>query len=564
MPVKVRCECGKVMNVPDAARGRKVKCRDCGESVAVPAEDEPPRRKKKTGTVSVDDENFLARIDLDEAEHEEIRICPKCAARLSESDVECPKCRIDLETGKLSEKNKYKKKRGGPDPDLFYKAAWVDSWAFLKKNPGLAVMLAIFTAIAGTIYSAGMFMVGYCERVPVKVFWGVIAFVAQMAVAGANLQLWLQIIKATVAGKDHLDRFKFDFFAASALGIKMIMWPLAINFLVVAPLSLIGAALVALAGATGMDGLLLIFAGIVGGVYLLTVFAFPIAVIHMASRYTFKAYIPYYMARISMRNFAPVAWWWLQAIAVQLVTIAVVGLALFFWVDLSAQFVEIVLKLVETCGIKFDPANLAEAGFMFNVTVAGLGLVAIFLTLLLMGFITSFPMVYLMRSSGLLAYYRDRELETSHKVIGNDIAGFWVRYLGYLIDQCVCGSFVLTGAGLLGAFNAFMTYMQVDMGPTIGYVGMLAVSGVCLAYFILSESGPSSATMGQKAMGLMVVTDDYKRPITRETAIMRCVLRIVGLAVLGLGALAMLWDKEKKTLHDRVSKTRVVWRPVID
>ncbi len=80
--------------------------------------------------------------------------------------VECPECGINLETGQLSAKQKKKRKRGGPDPDLYYKLAWTDSWEFFKKNWTLGMKLGLFWSFFMSLYVAALFMAAvYCEQV---------------------------------------------------------------------------------------------------------------------------------------------------------------------------------------------------------------------------------------------------------------------------------------------------------------------------------------------------------------------------------------------------------------
>ncbi|MBL8848376.1 MAG: hypothetical protein JNG89_01775 [Planctomycetaceae bacterium] len=42
MPIPVECECGKILNVPDSAAGKKVRCKECGASTRVPSPDDEP------------------------------------------------------------------------------------------------------------------------------------------------------------------------------------------------------------------------------------------------------------------------------------------------------------------------------------------------------------------------------------------------------------------------------------------------------------------------------------------------------------------------------------------
>ena len=92
MPVKVRCQsCEKVFAAPDAARGKLVKCPGCEEKVKVPAGDgaksgatakpagkKPAPAKAKKDEHHDDHEHALKNLDLDGAEDENTRVCPKC------------------------------------------------------------------------------------------------------------------------------------------------------------------------------------------------------------------------------------------------------------------------------------------------------------------------------------------------------------------------------------------------------------------------------------------------------------------------------------------------------
>src|SRR5207245_2925023 len=78
MAVKVRCPtCEKVLNAPDAARGKAVKCPGCETRIKVPAGDSPAGESGKSASRKssakaparkADDSEssaFLSRLDLD-------------------------------------------------------------------------------------------------------------------------------------------------------------------------------------------------------------------------------------------------------------------------------------------------------------------------------------------------------------------------------------------------------------------------------------------------------------------------------------------------------------------
>ncbi len=546
MPVKVRCECGAGLTVPDAARGKRVKCKKCGSPVAVP---KGPRRKKAARPkADVHDDDFFNQLDLGGAEHDEHRICPKCAADVSDEDIECPSCGINLETGVLSAKQKKKRKRGGPDPDLYYKAAWKDSWAFFKKNWKLGVRLGLFWSIFMSLFAGAAFLVGYCERVPLKVFWGGLATAFYLGSIGSFWQLWTEVVKATVDQKDGLKRFNFDFFACVALGIKAIVWPVALAF----PLLLVWSVVAALLQDPAVAGF-----GVLA-IYLVPVLTFPVAMAHLSAKHTWKAYIPYHMLRITFRNFAPVAWWWLIAFCVYIISIVVIAAAAFYYARLTVLFTNGLFKLIELCGVSTAED---QRGFLFGLLAAAFAFAMVYVAFALLATLTCLSAFFMMRPTGLLAYYFARDLETGDKVVANDPAGFWVRYLAYLIDLTVINVVGGVAGGLFIVARLMLLSLEMDWIPEIVNYAPNALSLVfSIVYFVMGESGPSRATMGMKSLGLTVVNDDGSSPISPGSAFMRYIGRIVSAVPLGIGFFMCAFDKDRKTLHDKMTKTKVVWK----
>ena len=137
MPVKVRCtSCDKVLTVPDAARGKAVKCPNCQERIAVPDEDSSSvgmkvpgkgsgdklKKKPAKPTKPADSEHALVSFDLSRAEDTNARICFKCGFDMKyqdEEDTECPQCGYCTEAGGQGKKATKKAMRG-PDPADFY------------------------------------------------------------------------------------------------------------------------------------------------------------------------------------------------------------------------------------------------------------------------------------------------------------------------------------------------------------------------------------------------------------------------------------------------------------
>jgi len=526
------------------------------------------RRKRADPTpLDVHDDDFFSNIDLGRAEDRNVQVCPKCATEVDEEDIECPQCGINLETGELSTKQRNLRKYKGPNPDDFYKVSWGDSFEFLKKNMGIAISLCIFWALFMTLYTATLFMVFYCEKTPLILFWTFVTVLCGAAPQGCFWQLWIETIKVTMDGKDQLKRFRFEFFTDVVLGIKATVWPIALALPLVLLIGWgIGMALV-FGGIGSLSGISRALAIGVPIVYLLPLICYPVAMSHLASKYAFRAYLPAHMFRITFSNFAPVAWWFLMALGLMLISLGAVIAMGFFWDELYGQFGTGLLKLVEMCGIATAEE---ERGFLFSLAVIGIAMPLLALMYLVKSVFVCIPMMMLVRANGLLARYNARTLELGFKVVANRPAGFWVRYLAFLIDVCVIGAFYLLL--MLGFYGLNWAVSSLDMSletmertkDSIYWGSMVGAIGIPFLYFLL-EGGPTSCTLGMRAIGLTVIQHGRKR-VQSSAVITRAFLRTL-IIVLSIAmppfafAFAMCGlNSEKQALHDQITKTNVVWR----
>jgi len=67
-------------------------------------------------------------------------------------------------------------------------------------------------------------------------------------------------------------------------------------------------------------------------------------------------------------------------------------------------------------------------------------------------------------------------------------------------------------------------------------------------------------TLGMQAWRLKLVTKDGK-PLSFKHSFLRYIGAYISLAILGLGYIWMLFDKEKLTWHDRISNTHLLLLP---
>jgi uncharacterized RDD family membrane protein YckC len=126
-------------------------------------------------------------------------------------------------------------------------------------------------------------------------------------------------------------------------------------------------------------------------------------------------------------------------------------------------------------------------------------------------------------------------------VLSGARAGFWRRFAGAFIDGVVVGIASGILRGVLGT----------GAGTGLGFV----VGAVYFTAFIGAERGQ---TLGQMALGVRVVGLDTGSSIGYGRAFIRWLVSLISAAVILLGYLWMLWDKEKQCWHDKAANDVVV------
>lgn len=150
-------------------------------------------------------------------------------------------------------------------------------------------------------------------------------------------------------------------------------------------------------------------------------------------------------------------------------------------------------------------------------------------------------------------------------------AGFWVRFAAYLLDcfiiavPIVVVMFVLmflvvgvsgTGGGPGGGGGG-----GAGAAGAIGGVLMLLIQlGAVVAtwlYFAMLESGEKQATLGKRALGL-IVADTEGRRISFGKANLRMLGKIVNQFTLYIGWIMAAFTQKKQGLHDIIAGTVVL------
>jgi len=143
-------------------------------------------------------------------------------------------------------------------------------------------------------------------------------------------------------------------------------------------------------------------------------------------------------------------------------------------------------------------------------------------------------------------------------------AGFWWRFLAYLIDLVIQGTvsrllqYAFFPSSLVIATPPPGATPFETIGPALAKLGWLtllstAISVTYSTWFI----GALGAVPGMMALGLKVVRPDGSR-VGYGRAFGRYFAAFLSGLILGIGYLLIAFDAEKRGLHDMICDTRVI------
>ncbi len=153
-------------------------------------------------------------------------------------------------------------------------------------------------------------------------------------------------------------------------------------------------------------------------------------------------------------------------------------------------------------------------------------------------------------------------------------AGFWLRFVAYLIDGVILGIAIfalviplLFLTGLAATLERLPHHLDGQINPAaIAAIVLLALTFAAVAvvlkwlYFAYLESGEKQATWGKQALGLYV-TDCAANRISFGRASGRFFAKMIsGLIPLGLGYIMAGFTERKQALHDMIAGCLVLRR----
>jgi len=137
-----------------------------------------------------------------------------------------------------------------------------------------------------------------------------------------------------------------------------------------------------------------------------------------------------------------------------------------------------------------------------------------------------------------------------------EVGGSGARLMAAAIDHLLLGAIDLA----VLYFTLRMTGLSTDALSTLPPVPLVAfLLLVKLAYFA-AFTAVGGQTIGKMAMRLRVVTADNET-VDGALAVKRTLAGVASAAILGAGFLPALFGSERRALHDRLTRTRVVALP---
>ncbi len=158
--------------------------------------------------------------------------------------------------------------------------------------------------------------------------------------------------------------------------------------------------------------------------------------------------------------------------------------------------------------------------------------------------------------------------------MNTNYAGFWLRFVAFIIDAIVVGCIdwiilapILAAIGISAAggfpFSGFNSPDEVDIAAMVATLS--AMFGIAwfvkrvvdILYHSLMESSKFQGSLGKMALGL-VVTDTNGAKLDFTKALIRNLCKIISGMILAIGYIIAGFTEKKQALHDIIASTLVV------
>ncbi len=165
--------------------------------------------------------------------------------------------------------------------------------------------------------------------------------------------------------------------------------------------------------------------------------------------------------------------------------------------------------------------------------------------------------------------YMQRMREGGQPVGVRRYGGFWIRFVAIVIDSIILGvvgliitlplRLLMVGSTISAVQTQDPTAALAMLPALMGMVGIsmlvqFALGAAYEGYFVSTKGG----TIGKLALGLQIIRVDGSR-LSFAQAAGRYFARILSAIILYIGFIMAGFDAEKRSLHDRICNTLVVY-----
>lgn len=144
-------------------------------------------------------------------------------------------------------------------------------------------------------------------------------------------------------------------------------------------------------------------------------------------------------------------------------------------------------------------------------------------------------------------------------LIGEDnLAGFWLRLLAWIIDYVFLVILITILATLIGTFREDIIQANENGGSSAA-VNIISIL-LFMTYHTICEVTPMRGSVGKYSCRLAVVNGFGMKETFRQ-ALVRNFAKIFSSLAFGIGYLCVLWTPFKQGWHDQLAKTYVIRKP---
>jgi uncharacterized RDD family membrane protein YckC len=140
---------------------------------------------------------------------------------------------------------------------------------------------------------------------------------------------------------------------------------------------------------------------------------------------------------------------------------------------------------------------------------------------------------------------------------GSVYAGLATRTLAFALDALIIDAFVLFVGAVVGLCLSLVG-MPHEVRKLLAAVGAGAAVIFAVAYFTFFWSA-TGQTPGNRVMHIDVQDADTGEPISGRRAFVRVAALVLAALILFIGLLVILFDRQRRALHDRLVGTVVVY-----